>query len=658
MEECGGCGFEQENSLCDTCKIMMPTILGSTGIMIEDGPEVDSLRQILGNPEPKPSMIWRRMIRASERNFHDHREIMWSRADEPRLDEKQWICSPPPPWDPSEAELEVFDSRGKGEHDLAAVRRASRGGILPDGSYLSWNEGFFFLDGTRINLPYRGLLAILRKQREGIHYDWKRLLQSIDIALRRITSAMAMRPDAILMPFNERGAMVIEHPVYRLLKPTRSPFPRHMTPNHARQTSFRNESFIDAAWMRRWPATVADNNITTTFKETCENIPATLFVSKGRLQLRVRRPSGWRRISLANDPDLWTRVVTWALSPPNHSSFRALLVLQQHIFTDQADSRVGGDNGRGLKFLRGIVNGYGNATAHPEIGAFRVKGTSGLEYFVTPGKGPHGSRFTVSPVNQRDPNEVHPGLRHQVNRMNRALCIVETPQMRRLVIGDAVGGIILALLDDLGSRHNIDTVDTHLRNHRFVGQEGVAGERHEDNVHREFHRLLGFARHERALRRQLENNDVAERTRRCTQSFPRLWSALLRLPFGERMIFTAMRGANAPNISFDDCDTEFSTRSMSDRNVVYMMLAASGWIRDTDEEAVRRTRRIYIRTGLGQRDLGERVQRFCEPLEERLELRQGDAEPIRLVEEPVYLSFERRNPGIADLLPDTDGPIR
>jgi DNA-binding PadR family transcriptional regulator len=97
---------------------------------------------------------------------------------------------------------------------------------------------------------------------------------------------------------------------------------------------------------------------------------------------------------------------------------------------------------------------------------------------------------------------------------------------------------------------------------------------------------------------------------------------------------------------------------MSDRNVVYMMLAASGWIRDTDEEAVRGTRRIYIRTGLGQRDLGERVQRFCEPLEERLELRQGDAEPIRLVEEPVYLSFERRNPGIADLLPDTDGPIR
>ena len=282
-----------------------------------------------------------------------------------------------------------------------------------------------------------------------------------------------------------------------------------------------------------------------------------------------------------------------------------------------------------------------------------------MEYFVNPGGGPHGSRFTVSPVNQREPHEVNPRYRHHFARMNQALCIVETRQMRRLVIGDAIGGIILALLDDKGSRDKIDTLDTHLRFHDIGSGENPPRDEREDMAHDvEFHRLLRNARHERNLRRQLENNDVAERVRRCTQSFPRLWSALLRLPLGERMTFTAMRGRGDSNISFDDCDTEFSTRSLSDRNVIYMMLEASGWIRDADEETLRGTRRIYIRTGLGQRDLGERVQRFCEPLEERILLRQGGNEPVRLVEEPVHMNFERRNPGIADLLPETDGHIR
>lgn len=653
MNECLGCGLEQENSLCDTCKIMVPTILGSFGIMIEDGPEVDSLRQTLGNPEPKPAAIWRSMIRASDCDFQDHREILWARSDEPELDEKLWICSPPPPWDPSEDELEIFDSEGAGEHNPAAVRRASRGGILPDGSYLSWNEGQFFLDGKRIHLPYRGLLAILRKNRGGIHYDWRKLLQSIDIALRRLIAPR--RPGMMGRPPNRDA--VIEHPVFRLLIPRERRFPHHMNPNHEWQNSYKGASFADTTWMRRWEMEVGSSLLQPSFNETCSNVPTTLFLRKGRLQLRVRRPSGWRRISLANDPDLWTRVVTWALSPPNHSSFRSLLALQQHIFTDRAaGSRIGGENGRGLEFLRGVVNGYANATALPEIDSFRVKGTSGLEYFVNPGGGPHGSRFTVTPAIRGTQPAMNPrNLRHH----GQALCIVETQQMRRLVIGDAIGGIILALLDDVGSRDNIDTLDAHLRSHR-VGPDGNSprGGNGEPHMNREFHRLLGDARHERQLRTMLENNDVAERVRRCTQSFPRLWSALLRLPLGERMTFTAMRGRGDSNISFDDCDTEFSTRSRSDRNVIYMMLSASGWIRDADEETLRGTRRIYIRTGLGQRDLGNRVQRFCEPLEDRLQLRQGDNEPIRLVGEPVYMNFERRNPGIADLLPDTDGPIR
>jgi hypothetical protein len=96
---------------------------------------------------------------------------------------------------------------------------------------------------------------------------------------------------------------------------------------------------------------------------------------------------------------------------------------------------------------------------------------------------------------------------------------------------------------------------------------------------------------------------------------------------------------------------------MDDRTAVYMMLEASGWQRDIEEERVRGSRRIYFRAGLGRRELGTEVAAFCVLLEERLVMVDGE-EQIRLIEGPLWNQFERYNPGVADLLPDTDGQIR
>ena len=660
MSECVGCRKEHESALCDSCKVMVQAMSKRMGIVIEDGPEVESLRQMIGNPEPQPAKIWRSMIRATSSGIHDNREIWWAWSDRHEMDERQWICDPPPPWNPTDSEIEVFDSHGSGNHDPATLRSASRGGILPDGSYLSWSDGGFSLDGTRIRLPYRSLIAVLRKHKGDLNYDWKRLLKSIDIALRQAESPL-IPPYEWHTRRSQRTTMI--HPTFELLNPS-IPISRTRWAIRARRESaFSREFFEETPWMRRWELEVGTDLGSPEFKETCSNVPTSLFMRKGRLQLRVRRPSGWRRIMIANDPDLWARLVTWALSPPNHGSFRSLLCLQQHIFTDNQGSYVSDEDARGLEFLRQIVEGHQHASANPELGSFRVRGTSGLSYFVTPGRGPHGSRFTVNPIESYDPEAIPQMRRHHFARLNReGLCIVETPEMRKLVIGDAIGGIILALLDDLGSRHNIDTLDRHLRMRHDDPRvrlrriaDPLAGPA-PDMLAR---RLEIMAREERYHRVQLENNDVAERTRRCTESFPRLWSALLRLPLGERMTFTAMRVGGEPNITFDDCDTEFATMSQSDRNVIYMMMEASGWQRDLEEENLRGTRRIYIRIGLGQRDLENDVLEFCGLLEERLQINQNDEqEPIRLIQNPLRDHFETANPGIADLLPESRGRIR
>jgi hypothetical protein len=84
--------------------------------------------------------------------------------------------------------------------------------------------------------------------------------------------------------------------------------------------------------------------------------------------------------------------------------------------------------------------------------------------------------------------------------------------------------------------------------------------------------------------------------------------------------------------------------------VIYQMLAASGWQRDRHEEGIRRTQRIYIRTGTGLQNLANRVEEFAGMLEPALTVNQR----VRLVANPVWSYFERNNPGIRALLPGTD----
>ena len=95
----------------------------------------------------------------------------------------------------------------------------------------------------------------------------------------------------------------------------------------------------------------------------------------------------------------------------------------------------------------------------PELKSIKVTGTSGLSYLVTPGNGGHGSRFSVWPTgrNRAADAEAVRGRGH-----SPPICIVETRDLKRLVAGDAVSSVVMALLDDMSSRRRIDTLRNHI----------------------------------------------------------------------------------------------------------------------------------------------------------------------------------------------------
>ena len=254
-------------------------------------------------------------------------------------------------------------------------------------------------------------------------------------------------------------------------------------------------------------------------------------------------------------------------------------------------------------------------------------------YGVTPGGGGHNTRFTVRGSGHAEAPNPEGGV-PPWHRERPPICVVETPQLRRLVIGDALSTVILSLLDDLNSQQRIDTLRNYIREvrPRQAVDPQVAEFRQAEN-----------------LRFRLRNNLAENRTRRYTVLFPRFWGVLLRLPLGERLAFTAIRQGR-PNLTFDGCETEFATRDMLERRLVYGMLEAAGWQRDPHEERVRGYQRIYIRTGTGPQNLANLVEGFAEIIEPILTVN----ERVRLVANPAWSFFERNNPGIGALLPGTN----
>ena len=588
--------------------------------MIEGRQTVEKVRRELGHPESRPNRIWSAIRRM------DSPEANWA-TRVGAYDTIDRISGSPPPWEIEDEDIELMASRSSvADADTDRLRRLQRGGILPDGSHLCWADGRFTLDGITVDIPYRGLSKLLKRKRGLEDVDWKKLLLSVSLANKRYRG-----PDR-----HNRGAgrETTLHPV-GLIRPDLGAvayprmygyFGRRRRPD---MPKYNLLWFEETSWMEAW----GDNR--QVFNGDIDDmiVPTALFIKKGRLQLRVRRPGGWRRLEVESHPGVWAKVVTWALCPPNSEHQRRLRCIQQSLFTDTEIEMISRPERNGIQMLRGIVADNPNVNLETSPAGFRVRGSSGAMYRVTPGVGGHNTRFVVRGIGHHSQAVRHEGV-PPWNRDRPPICVVETPQLRRLVIGDALSTVILSLLDDLRSQERIDTIRNYIREvrPRQAVDPQVAEFRQAEN-----------------LRFRLRNNLAENRTRRYTVLFPRFWGVLLRLPLGERLAFTAIRQGR-PNLTFDGCDTEFATRDMLERRLVYGMLEAAGWQRDLHEERIRGYQRIYIRTGTGPQNLARLVEGFAEIIEPILTVN----ERVRLVANPAWSFFERNNPGIGALLPGTN----
>ncbi|MDE0953604.1 MAG: hypothetical protein OR994_02910 [Candidatus Poseidoniales archaeon] len=480
MNECSGCGDNIESdSWCEVCALLVPKIVKYSLDTIPDNKKAENLRMRLKNPSSEIKEVWKSLRNincegggwAQEKRITSDQKRIYDYNEEDNthstifLKDNDAIFNEVTNW---EYESEKINDR----------RRLQRGGELPDGSHLSWASGSFFLDGECINVPYRDLREILENHTEDKEFSWKVLLYSVVLATEnKITRERAWSlQHARHLARQVEGKHRVKHPINtldlsrnrRIYQFIKGIFPKDSNNGLGMLINYPGRNpFQEEVWIRDWVRVLSDKSTLCTRKYT---VPISLIIDKGRLMIRVRRNDTWRKIRVPRDLKIWSILINWSLSIPGSSNRMNLECLQYYLFCDSERKIISDADINGINFLKGIIeNSDGRISLNGKKG-LSIEGESGMKYTVIPGKGPHSSRFRVmtdvlSPKDDRDERINRWMFRRNelnANIIGKELCIVEEPHLRKLVIGDAIGSIVLALLNDNKSRKNINTLDGHL----------------------------------------------------------------------------------------------------------------------------------------------------------------------------------------------------
>ena len=231
QKDCIGCGGQPEvgRDMCNPCLLLFQPITGINSGSIVNPQFSNTVRELLGDTSTTKK-IWGSIADlncTSVRGDYD-----WAvRVSRPNTDGK-WITSPPGEWTLDAEDIELITNVNRGhwtESNESAhyslpiekrrrLRKLQRGGILPDGSHLSWSNGRWSLDGREVKVPFKSLLQLLQKNPFGIDLgllDFRKLITVLtlaDVRLSSIESFDPTRPDSTRWT----ETALITHPVERM----------------------------------------------------------------------------------------------------------------------------------------------------------------------------------------------------------------------------------------------------------------------------------------------------------------------------------------------------------------------------------------------------------------------------------------------------------
>ena len=484
---CSVCERQSSVSPCRLCSSLIVSKKGQKWTHQIDFSLHDQAQQLLGGPNKTAQQRWRNL----QRNSNHLKDVQWAKLADETLDP---VLTAPC----SDDELNEIIQRVSDGIRLETLQRLYLHGgfVLHDGVRISFIGGRLLVNGRTMpaEVPMVSLLNVLSSKSARTGWDLTKLFVAFgSLNINNIENFNPQRiPPRVLhrrrfrAPIQKPSASVVftwiewmaeEHltppenyslnPVgvwardirLRLGASERMKFDQNIVEafkHHPKGLDELNEY----PWMNRWYGYLATSQFNS-------NRPWPFSIVEKRFKFMVRsKNDSARRTAIPDEPGIWALLLSSAFSPITSNAGELLYALQYNWTSQNTENQeIAKPLRRSIQFLREVIDGNADRVfIHDEH--LLVIGRLGHFYEVRVGRGAHGAPFIIESIDSLESRQTHP------------ICIHDGTFHSTVPLGDTIVSVLLALLDDINTSAEIDSLLQHVSHYSPLGFPPKITEKH------------------------------------------------------------------------------------------------------------------------------------------------------------------------------------
>ena len=484
---CSVCEHPSSSSTCLLCDSIINTNKTQQwGCQVSQGSHDEAIK-MLGPGNKSAQKRWKSIAQITSQS----KDVQWARLSD--ISKDPVLCSPC-----TDEELEEIKIRISNGQRLSNPQKQQlqRGFQLVGDVHVSIAEGKMMINGSSLpaQVPLLSVLNLLSSKKSRIGWDLEKLFialgsmntAAISATLPHHIHRRFMRHNHILQSKQKPGAAAVLSWVEWVSENHLSP-PEHClihplgawsrdvrscltTPNGSTFETNLKEAFVhhpptleclvQFPWIPRWMTYKSPTQVNI-------NRPWPLQIVNEKLKLIVRsKNNASRKTSIPDNPALWALLLSYIYSPISSEAGNLLYALQYNwTNTESTVSSISSPIKRSIQFLRQVIDGNSDRIfVHEQY--MLVIGRLGHFFEIKVGRGAHGAPFIINSIDSLEP------------RSSTPLCIYDSSFHSSVPLGDTIVSVLLALLDDVKSSTEIDSLQKYLCHHPPLGFPRLLHEGH------------------------------------------------------------------------------------------------------------------------------------------------------------------------------------
>ena len=484
---CSVCERQSSVSPCRLCSSLIVSKKGQKWTHKIDFSHHGQAQELLGGPNKTAQQRWKNL----RRNSNHLKDVQWARLADETLDP---VLKTPC----SDDELHEIIQRISDGIRLETLQRLHLHGgfILHDGVQISFIGGRLLVNGRTMpaEVPIVSLLNVLSSKSARRGWDLTKLFvafgslntNNIEPFNPLQVPPRVLRRRRLRAPLQIPGASVLFTWIEWMAEEHLTP-PEHYSLNPvgvwARDVRLRlgtsdrrkfDQNIVEAfkhhpkgldelneyPWVERWHGYLPNTQL-----DSKRSWPFAIVEKRLKFMVRSKNDAS-RRTPVPDEPGIWAFLLSSVFSPITSNAGELLYALQYNWTSQNIENQeIAAPLLRSIQFLREVIDGNADRVfIHDE--RLLVIGRIGHFYEVRVGRGAHGAPFIIDSIDSLESRHTHP------------ICIHDGTFHSTVPLGDTLVSVLLALLDDINTSAEIDSLLHHVSHYSPLGFPSRITEKH------------------------------------------------------------------------------------------------------------------------------------------------------------------------------------